>query len=96
MTGQLVRLPSAGGVLLSKRQLAEHLGRSVRWVELKVADGMPSVAPSARFPHRRFRLAEVEAWLADADARPVSMVERVAVLERAVAELRAMIERRTG
>lgn len=93
MTGQLVRLSSAGSVLLSKRQLAQHLGRSVRWVELKVVLGMPSVSPTARFPHRRFRLAEVEAWLRAGDVKPPTVGERLAELEREVAQLRDRIQR---
>ena len=39
MGGQLVRLPSRGDTLLTKKQLAVHLGRSARWVELKVRKG---------------------------------------------------------
>lgn len=86
--------PSFGDrvVLLSKKQLAEHLSRSVRWVELRVADGMPSVPPTARFPHRRFRLGEVEAWLAGG-GKPASTSQRLAEVEREVAALRASGER---
>lgn len=45
--------------LLTKRQLAEHLGRSTRWIELRVREGLPSEPPTNRFPRRRFRLSEV-------------------------------------
>lgn len=45
---------------LSKRQVAEYLGRSTRWVELRVRDGMPSKMIGGR---RGFRLSEVEEWL---------------------------------
>lgn len=58
----LRRLPLRPGrePWLSKRQLAEHLGFSERWVELKVRAGMPH----SRFGGRlRFQVSEVEAWL---------------------------------
>lgn len=85
------------GALLSKKQLAQHLGRSERWVELRVREGMPSVPPSARFGGRRFSLADVEGWLGECErvrARPV--VERVAVLEREMAGLRARLRELEG
>lgn len=47
---------------LSKRQLAQTLGYSTRWVELRVREGMPSYQQTNGY--RRFRLSEVEAWLA--------------------------------
>lgn len=45
---------------LSKRQLAQHLGFSERWVELRVKAGMPHKRFGGRL---RFRASEVEAWL---------------------------------
>ena len=42
MGGQVIRLPSRGDTLLTKKQLATLLGRSERWVELKVKEGCPS------------------------------------------------------
>jgi hypothetical protein len=46
---------------VTKKQLAEHLGYSVRWVELRVKRGMPR----APFPGpMRFKISQVEAWLA--------------------------------
>lgn len=47
--------------MLSKRKLAEHLGFSTRWVELRMRDGMPSYVQGNQ---RRFLLSEVEPWLA--------------------------------
>ena len=88
----VIALRSDMRVLVTKRQLATHLGRSSRWVELKVAEGMPSVAPTTRYPHRRFRLADVEAWLKDGRARPATTVERVAALEVKMASLTRMVE----
>ena len=80
------------GVVLNKRQLAEHLARSPRWIELKVGAGMPSIPPTARYPQRRFVLAEVEAWLKEGRTRHATTAERVAALEVDVASLRRMIE----
>jgi predicted DNA-binding transcriptional regulator AlpA len=48
---------------MSKRQLAQWLGFSTRWVELRVREGMPSRIQGNQ---RRFRLSECEAWLASA------------------------------
>lgn len=45
---------------LSKRQIADYLGRSTRWVELRVREGLPSKMIGGR---RGFRLSEVEAWI---------------------------------
>ncbi len=45
---------------VSKRQLAERLGYSTRWVELRVREGMPSRMVGAQ---RRFRASDVEQWL---------------------------------
>lgn len=47
---------------LTKRQLANHLGRSTRWIEMRVREGMP--ADWDRFhQERRFNLRAVETWL---------------------------------
>lgn len=45
---------------VSKRQVADYLGRSTRWVELRVREGLPSKMIGGR---RGFRLSEVEAWI---------------------------------
>ena len=45
---------------VTKREVAEHLAFSARWVELRVAEGMPSYRFGGR---RRFRISEVERWL---------------------------------
>jgi predicted DNA-binding transcriptional regulator AlpA len=45
---------------LSKRQIADYFGRSTRWVELRVREGLPSKMIGGR---RGFQLSEVEAWL---------------------------------
>jgi len=93
------QLPTRGGPspTLTKRQLAAHLDRSERWVELRVRDGMPCNPGTDRYGRRRFDLPAVEAWLAA--GRPKSSPpDRLAVLEAEVASLRADLDklRRTG
>lgn len=46
---------------MTKPQLADHLGFSTRWVELRVKDGMPHERMGGRL---RFRASVVERWLA--------------------------------
>lgn len=45
---------------LTKAQLADFLGCGVRWIEMRVAEGMPSAMIAGR---RKFRPSEVEPWL---------------------------------
>jgi hypothetical protein len=45
---------------LDKRGLASHLGCGIRWIEMRVAEGMPSTMIAGR---RKFRASEVEEWL---------------------------------
>jgi predicted DNA-binding transcriptional regulator AlpA len=45
---------------LSKQQIADYFGRSTRWVELRVREGLPSKMIGGR---RGFKLSEVEAWI---------------------------------
>jgi hypothetical protein len=54
----------ASDPLLTKRQLSQHpkIRRSTRWLEQRVAEGMPSQMDGNR---RMFRLSEVLAWLRD-------------------------------
>jgi predicted DNA-binding transcriptional regulator AlpA len=62
MTAQVLqfRYPAGREPWLSKRDLASYFGRSTRWVELMVRDGMPSQMIGGR---RGFRVSEVEAWI---------------------------------
>lgn len=86
-----LRLPTSG-LILTKQQLAQHLGRSERWIELRVRDGMPSIPPSRRYACRRFHLQAVERWLAaDQHAPQRPLPERIALLETQLAELTARI-----
>ena len=50
---------------LSKKSLAEHYGRTVRWVEKMLAAGMPSRLVNGK---RMFRLSETDEWLGEGSA----------------------------
>jgi hypothetical protein len=55
-------LPVATEPWLKKKQIAEHYGRSTRWVERQMHEGMPHRKSSpAAWP--MFRLSECDAWL---------------------------------
>jgi hypothetical protein len=82
--------PSAGAQLLTKQQLAQHLQRSTRWVELRTREGMPSIDPTRRYPGRRYNLHDVEQWLANSE--PAPSVDRVSRLEAEVARLTRIVE----
>jgi len=84
-------LTSQQEIVMTKAQLARHLGRSERWIELRVRDGMPSQPPSRRYACRRFVLAEVEDWLRDGPPRPPTVAERLDQLESEQARLRERI-----
>lgn len=45
---------------LNKRALANHLSCSVRWVEHRMAEGLPHYLIAGRV---KFRASEAEAWL---------------------------------
>jgi len=91
MTGQLVRLPSRGPVLLTKKQLAAHLERSERWVELRVRDGMPVEDATDRHGRRRYDLGLVERWLRSGRPAAAKTKDRIALLEESVADLAAQV-----
>ncbi|MGO9448230.1 MAG: hypothetical protein ACLP04_06190 [Solirubrobacteraceae bacterium] len=45
---------------MTKQQLANHLSMSVRWIEMRVREGMPVM----HFGNRaRFKLSQVENWI---------------------------------
>lgn len=62
MTAQVLqfRYPAGREPWVGKRDLARHLGRSTRWVERMVGEGMPSQMIGGR---RGFRVGECEAWI---------------------------------
>jgi len=90
----IVRFPARGMRLLTKKQLASELGRSTRWVELRMKEGLPVLPRRLSGEHARFELAAVREWLDQRAERRVETVEeRVARLERDVARLAKALER---
>lgn len=61
VTAQIIQFPIRDDVKLSKRRLALHYRRSVRWVEMQVAAGMPSHMEGGR---RMIFLRDADEWLA--------------------------------
>jgi hypothetical protein len=61
-TGSVISFPlwRSAEPWLSKRQVADHYGRSTRWLELKAREGLPSRMIGGR---RGYRLSEVDVWL---------------------------------
>ena len=57
---RIIRFPGAEP-WLTKRQIAAYDGRSTRWVELRVREGLPSSMIGGR---RGFKLSAVEEWVA--------------------------------
>lgn len=64
MPGNVVEFPNRGhSPQLTKRQLANHLRRSTRWVELMTRDhGLPA-GWDRHHRERQYDLQAVEAWL---------------------------------
>lgn len=60
---KVIAFPQRAGAerALTVRELADALGMSERWIAYRVAEGMPSHQYGRA---RRFRLSEVESWLA--------------------------------
>lgn len=86
----IVQLPTrAPSRLLSKRELARELGRSPRWIEMRMREGMPVQPRALPGEHARFDLARVRAWLDKraSEAPAPSLEQRVADLERQVRRL---------
>jgi hypothetical protein len=76
--------------LLTKRQLSVALGRSTRWIELRMREGLPVMPRVSANESARFDPAAVRAWLdARAGTGAVPLEQRVANLECRVARLAA-------
>lgn len=56
-----------GEVMMTKRQLANYLQRSTRWVELMTREGMPAYKRDNG--HMRYSRREVDAWLDERGSR---------------------------
>jgi phage terminase Nu1 subunit (DNA packaging protein) len=91
----VVRLATSRDTILTKKQLAAHLGCSTRTIENKMRDGMPALSVD-RFGRRRFKLGDVETWLDTSArvARSPSLSDRVASLEAEVNRLKGLNEQR--
>ena len=59
------RLRKGNDPWLTKQDLAQILGFSVRWVEYRLKEGMPHSRIGGRV---RFQRSTVEAWLAEREA----------------------------
>lgn len=95
----VIRLPVRrfAGQLLTKRQLATELGRSTRWIELRMREGLPVAPRAGPREHARFDLEAVGAWLDSRSASsPLPLEQRVAELEREMSTLVAELKRRAG
>lgn len=80
--------------LLTKAELAEIIGRSPRWIELRQRDGLP-VEDTDRYGRRLYKLEAVHAWMHERQ-RPRSTADRLTDLEREVRELRALVNEMGG
>jgi phage terminase Nu1 subunit (DNA packaging protein) len=85
------RIGAAQTALITKAQLAAHLGRSPRWIEMRMRDGLPSKENLDRYGRRLFDLAAVEEWLRAGRPRATTVAERLAVVEDELARLRATV-----
>lgn len=52
---------------VTKRQLADHLSVTPRWIELQQPLGLPRLSTGGMF---RYRISEVEAWLRERYGSP--------------------------
>jgi predicted DNA-binding transcriptional regulator AlpA len=88
--------------VLSKKQLAAHLGRSTRWIDRRIREGLPRVGSIDRFGRDRvrFRLGDVAFWLearasvpkAERRDRTALVAAQLVLLVGRVDELTAEIE----
>lgn len=61
MTAQIIPFPTRFDPWIGKRDLAKRLGRSMRWVEMRVKEGMPS--DRLANGRLRFKFNECMTWL---------------------------------
>jgi hypothetical protein len=97
MSGTLHHLPgprtaagrevtTATPLLMTKKQLQAHLGRSKRWVELRMNEGLPSENLD-RHGRRMFDVQAVERWLNGGTPKATTSTERISQLEQQVKTL---------
>lgn len=74
--GEVIAFPKHRVVqepLLTKRQVADWYGHTTRWVELRVAEQMPSYLRNGR---RVFLLSEISDWLDDRESGTLAALQR--------------------
>jgi hypothetical protein len=65
MSATIVPFPTTHEPWLSKGQIAAYYGRTTRWVEPRVREGMPHRKDGgSRYARTMFRLSDMEAWMA--------------------------------
>jgi phage terminase Nu1 subunit (DNA packaging protein) len=74
--------------LLTKKELAEHIGRSDRWIEQQQHKGLP-VAERNTQGWNLYKLADVEAWMRQ--ERPKTTEQRLTAVEAELATLRELL-----
>lgn len=71
MSAQVLPFPTTHEPWLSKKQIAAHFGRTTRWVEMRMAEGMPHRKDGeSREARTMFRMSDVEAWMDDRGRTP--------------------------
>lgn len=94
--GKLVQLNAvpARELPVTKRRLAEMLGRSTRWIEYRMREGLP-FERTGQHGHPRYYPTKVNAWLqerAQQPQTPRSTSEQVGVLTQEINKLHARLE----
>jgi phage terminase Nu1 subunit (DNA packaging protein) len=85
----VVQLRPDSELVVTKKQLAALLGRSVRWIEQKQAEGMPVRDLTDRMGRRTYVVGDVEKWLSEGKPRPPR--DRVSELRRDVDQLKSEV-----
>lgn len=79
---------------VSKKQLAAELGRSTRWVNYRMQEGMP-FDKGGPHGHPRFYPSQVKTWLQEQESteRPVPPVKQIEALVSQVDKLVTRIDK---
>jgi len=93
MAATVHSLGRRGPLVVTKQQLAAELGRSVRWIELRVNEGMPVESNTDRHGRRLFDLNQVRAWLDAGRPKATAAIERMALVEQQLEQLAARVQR---
>ena len=79
---------------VSKKQLAAELGRSTRWVNYRMQEGMP-FDKGGPHGHPRFYPSQVKAWLEEQEntEKPLPPVKQIEALTKQIAKLNTRLDR---